>query len=94
MPGTPVSTQSFLRSYWVSFQVANTSGSGTSQCYAQEYLIAESMSSAAEYQKLAAAIAATDFVTQKWGVRNIRVDILSVQSLLTQGAGATALTLK
>lgn len=94
MPGTPVLTQPFLRSYWVGFQVSNTSGSGTSLCYAQEFLFAESLNSADDYQKLAAAIAATNLVTQKWGVRNIRVDILSVQSLLTQGAGATALTFK
>ncbi len=94
MPGTPVSTQPFLRSYWVGFQVFDSSHTGSTHCYAQEYLLDGDLNSASDFEKLGTAIAATDFVTKKWGARNISVVVLSARYLLTQGSNATALKFK
>lgn len=94
MPGTPVSTQSFARSYWIAFQISNTSGSGNSQSYAMEFLLDEQVNSADDYEKLGKAIHALDWVTQKWGYRNVRVDVFSIQPLLTQGSQVTLLKFK
>lgn len=94
MPGTPVSTQSFARSYWIAFQISNTSGSGNSQSYAMEFLLDEQVNSADDYEKLGKAIHALNWVTQKWGYRNVQVDVFSIQPLLTQGSQVTLLKFK
>lgn len=94
MPGTPVTTQSFARSYWVAFQVSNTSGSGRSQSYAMEFLLDEQVNSAADYEKLGKAIHALDWVTQYWGYRDVQVDVFSIQPLLTQGSNVILLKFK